>query len=132
METPFTYDIMVRGYELDSFNHVNNAVHLNYMEQARWDIAQKLGLLDHFRENQCFLVVVETNIRYKQELRMSDQVEIQTTIRKEGPFLLFLHKLIKKENGALASKAKVKTLLVDSQRNPLDLPQEIDKWFYGK
>ena len=37
MKTRFEFN--VRGYELDSFGHVNNAVYLNYLEQ----IAQKVN-----------------------------------------------------------------------------------------
>ena len=36
MKTRFEFN--VRGYELDSFGHVNNAVYLNYLEQARWEM----------------------------------------------------------------------------------------------
>ena len=32
-----TTEITVRSYECDSYNHVNNAVYLNYLEHARMD-----------------------------------------------------------------------------------------------
>ena len=35
-------NLEVRGYELDSFNHVDNAVYLNYYEHARWQILRRL------------------------------------------------------------------------------------------
>ena len=34
----YTCHLTVRGNELDSFGHVNNAIYLNYLEQARWEI----------------------------------------------------------------------------------------------
>ena len=30
------FKLTVRGYELDSFGHVNNAVYLQYAEEAKW------------------------------------------------------------------------------------------------
>jgi len=41
----FEYRLSVRGYELDSYNHVNNAVYLNYYEQARWQLMKETGHL---------------------------------------------------------------------------------------
>ena len=32
-----TIEVEVRSYELDSYNHVNNAVYLNYLEYARME-----------------------------------------------------------------------------------------------
>ena len=48
----FKYFHTVAGYELDSFGHVNNAVYLNYLEQARWDILKKSDLLGYFKKKQ--------------------------------------------------------------------------------
>ncbi len=62
----------MRGYELDSFGHVNNAVYLNYLEQARWEIVQKLGVLELLKKNDCIFIVVETSIRYVNELNIFD------------------------------------------------------------
>ena len=53
----FDYKFSVRGYELDSYGHVNNAVYLNYFEQARWEIFRNLNLIDYFKKNELFLVV---------------------------------------------------------------------------
>src|SRR5579864_5275637 len=39
----YTMHLRVRQYELDSLGHVNNAVYLNYLEQAAIDHATALG-----------------------------------------------------------------------------------------
>ena len=40
--------IQVRGYELDSFGHVNHANYLNYLEHARWRCYAKKELRSPF------------------------------------------------------------------------------------
>jgi acyl-CoA thioester hydrolase len=80
--------IKARGYELDSYGHVNNAVFFNYFEQARWELFQVNGLLETINSKKLFLVVTEVTIRYKHELKLGDEVEIITTVKKDVPFML--------------------------------------------
>ena len=39
------FKLRVRGYELDSFGHVNNAVYLQYAEEAKWHFFAETKLL---------------------------------------------------------------------------------------
>ena len=39
----FEDTIRVRSYELDALGHVNHAVYLNYLEQARYDAMEAGG-----------------------------------------------------------------------------------------
>ena len=40
----FQVRVTVRGYELDSLGHLNQAVYLQYAEHARWEILRAAGL----------------------------------------------------------------------------------------
>jgi len=121
----YNYRTNVKGYELDSFGHVNNSVYLNYTEQARWEILKNEGLLNLFFDSGFLLVVVETNIRYKRELKIFDRVNIETEIKHEAPYLIFYHHIKNIESGYSAAKAEVKTLLINKERIPQDLPDEL-------
>jgi acyl-CoA thioester hydrolase len=124
LEKSFKYQFQVRGYELDSFGHVNNAVYINYLEQARWEIVNKLGLLDLLKENKSFLVVVETNIKYVKELRMFDEAYIVSSMIGRGFFIDFKQDIFDNNNSKVA-KAKVKCLFLDENRNPIDIPDVV-------
>ena len=41
----YTRRFRVRHYELDSFNHVNNAVYANYMQEAAIEASTEAGIL---------------------------------------------------------------------------------------
>lgn len=125
MEKSFKYEFQVRGYELDSFGHVNNAVYLNYTEQARWSILNDLGLLDIFEKTGGFMIVVETNIKYINELKNFDKAFIETTMIREGFFLTFKQNIFLSEDRKKIAKSRIKCLFVSKERIPQDIPQVI-------
>jgi YbgC/YbaW family acyl-CoA thioester hydrolase len=122
----FKYNFDVKGYELDSFGHVNNSVYLNYLEQARWEIMKELGLYEYFKKTGSFLIVIEVNIKYIKELCLFEKAFVETSFKREGFFLVFKQN-IKDENGEKVSKANVKCLFVDKTRTPLDIPQILNE-----
>jgi acyl-CoA thioester hydrolase len=80
MAEPFQVRIAVRGYELDLQGHVNQAVYLQYGEHARWLCFQAAGLTPEVLITaRVGPVVLETTIRYLQELRAGDEVDVTCT-----------------------------------------------------
>ncbi|MCX6284797.1 MAG: acyl-CoA thioesterase [Bacteroidetes bacterium] len=125
----FQSRISVRGYELDSYGHVNNAVFFNYFEQARWELFQKKGLLEELTARGLFLVVVEVHLRYQHEIKFGDEVEITTTVKKDNPFIIFEQRMKIVPGGQAAARARVKTVFVDAQRISHDIPGGIEPVF---
>jgi len=117
----------VRGYELDSFNHVNNAVYLNYFEHARWQIVKETGILSFFHTTGNFLVVIETNVKYLREVKLFDALDIKTTVRREDPYIVFYQEMVQSGSNLSVSKATIKTLILDESRKPIDIPDELIK-----
>ena len=116
--------IEVRGYELDSFGHVNNSVYLNYLEQARWEIFKSKNLFDFFNSNAFRLVVIENNIRYVNEAKIFDELVVKTELSLEKPYLVFAQDVYNIKLDKKITKANVKTLLVDKNNIPHDIPDE--------
>jgi YbgC/YbaW family acyl-CoA thioester hydrolase len=124
----FEYHISVRGYELDSYGHVNNAVYVSYTEQARWQILNEMKLLDEFRSNHLFLFVIENHIRYSRESGLFDNLVIRTRLSLTKPYLVFIHKIYNTKSGLKIAESRVKTLLVDQKKTVVDFPPEILKY----
>ncbi len=123
------YRIRARGYELDSYGHVNNAVFYNYFEQARWELFQEKGLIGELTSRGLFLVVVDVNIRYQHEVKLGDEVEITTTLKKDEPFIIFEQRMKLLPGGKAAARARVKTVFVDAERISHDIPEAIEPVF---
>jgi YbgC/YbaW family acyl-CoA thioester hydrolase len=123
----FEYKFSVRGYELDSYNHVNNAVYLNYFEQARWEIFQQLGLLSYFKDKNLFLVVTEIQVRYSREVKLFDELIIRTIMKKEAPYLVFYHKMFLNGQAVKVCSAAIKTILKDKDNLKYDIPDDFIK-----
>lgn len=121
----FEYHITVRGYELDSYGHVNHAVYLNYMEQARWEIIREAGLLDQLVREGKKLVVIKADVRYISEIKLFDKVIIHTKVKKEAPYLVFYQKLFNQNGNTRVARAVIKAILLDEQKKPLDIPDEM-------
>lgn len=115
--------ITVRGYELDSYGHVNNAVYLQYFEHARWEVMKELNILDYFSENGLLLVVTESTVRYMREACLFDELAIETTYEMHPPYLVFHQKIRNVKTQTPITRATVKTLLIDKMKIPQELPE---------
>lgn len=77
MAEPFRVSVVVRGYELDTQGHLNQAVYLNYAEHARWELLRAAGVAqDALLASGVGPVALETTIRYLRELRGGDEVTV--------------------------------------------------------
>lgn len=117
------YHFTVRAYELDSFGHVNNAVYLNYIEQARWEILRTSNMLEDLKNKNLFFVVVETTIRYIRETREFDELVVQSEVSEDKPYLLVHHTINNVNTKRKIAKAEVRLLLVDKNRIACDFPE---------
>lgn len=117
--------LIVRGYELDSYGHVNNAVYLQYLEQARWEFIRDKGLYDELTRQGLMLVIAETTIRYIRESLLFDELEIGTSCTMRSPYLIFHQHIVNVKSGRTVSRATVKSIFLDANRIPHDVPAVI-------
>jgi acyl-CoA thioester hydrolase len=121
----FEYTFSVRGYELDSYGHVNHAVYLNYFEQARWELFRQLDLIRYFMENELLLVVIGVQVRYIRELTLFDEAVIRTTVRKEAPYLVFNHIMYQSGTKIRICTSTIRTLFMEKGKIVRDIPGEV-------
>ncbi|MCX7843712.1 MAG: acyl-CoA thioesterase [Clostridia bacterium] len=119
------YYLEVRGSELDSFGHVNNAVYISYLEECRWKFFDEMNWLGYLKKEGIFPVVVETNIRYIRELKMLDKVVIKTHWRTEGEYMITDHTIYIAGTSKKVAKAVGKMIFVSIDRVVHELPDFI-------
>jgi len=77
MALPFRVRVTVRGYELDTQGHLNQAVYLQYAEHARWEVLRAAGLpQQRLIDNGVGPVALEVTLRFRAELRGGDEVDV--------------------------------------------------------
>lgn len=73
----FSVRVTVRGYELDTQGHLNQAVYLQYAEHARWEMLRAAGLpQDKLIASGVGPVQLETTVKFRRELRSGDEVDV--------------------------------------------------------
>ncbi|MDG4800693.1 acyl-CoA thioesterase [Micromonospora sp. WMMD980] len=82
MADPFRVRVTVRGYELDTQGHLNQAVYLQYAEHARWECLRAAGIAqDRLLAAGVGPVALEVTVRYLRELRGGDEVDVTCEFR---------------------------------------------------
>jgi acyl-CoA thioester hydrolase len=77
MGEPFRVRVRVRGYELDTNGHLNQAVYLQYAEHARWELVRAAGVSQQrLLAARLGPVVLENTVRYRRELVDGDEVDV--------------------------------------------------------
>jgi acyl-CoA thioester hydrolase len=117
--------VVARGYELDSYQHVNNAVYLNYFEHARWEYFRKFDLLNELKRENLLPVVTDVHIRYQREIRLFQEIEIRSRCFIRKPYLVFQQRMINISTGLSASRATTKLLFLDRSGLPSDIPDQV-------
>ncbi|MBK9097215.1 MAG: hypothetical protein IPM14_03660 [bacterium] len=56
---------VIKSYNIDAGGHVNNAVYINWLEDLRTKMLEKIILNEFLVENNMHFVVASTNIEYK-------------------------------------------------------------------
>jgi len=120
-----TTSLKVRPYECDSYNHVNNAVYLNYLETARMDYLEKIGFAyDEVIKAGFYLYVTHVDIYYKYSALMHEELTIETYPVKLGAVSGTMHQIIRKPDGNISAEADVSWACVNHQARPSKLPDE--------
>ena len=81
----FTLTLDVRDYECDLQGIVNNAIYQHYLEHARHQYLQSLGLsFARFHEQGHDLVLTRAEIDYKTPLRSGDRFTVELRVERES------------------------------------------------
>lgn len=117
--------LTVRSYELDSYNHVNNAVYLQYLEFARMEYLRAIGFdYPGLYKAGYFLFVTHIDIRYKVPARLFDELSIEVEPIKLGKVSGTFRQRIVNQKGDLCAEADVSWGCVDTTGRPTKIPDE--------
>jgi len=124
METQCT--LKVRTYECDSYNHVNNANYLNYLEFARYEFLKDIGFdYEKALKTGYGTYISRIEIDYKRPAVTDDTLIIKSKPIKMGAVSGVIQQEIFRDNDLIIS-ARVTWAFVDSKGIPTKIPAEFD------
>lgn len=121
----FKSSITVRGYELDSFGHVNHSVYLNYFEHARFEALEAGGYsLGSLAAQGLGVHVVRVEVDYRRELRLGDRVRVETWVEEwRNSSIVIAQEAFREGSDELVAEARVVAVWVGTNRKPVRVPE---------
>ena len=124
----FTHRLDVRFRDCDPMGHVNNAVYLTYLEQARFAHWRALWGFDfeHLPDGTPGVILARAEIDYRLPARYGDVLEVKIALEKIGrTSLTYLYEIVD-QRGALVSTARSVQVMYDySASTPVPVSPEI-------
>lgn len=119
----FETEIMIRESDLDTFGHVNNAVYLRILEEARWEIITPRGYgLEKVRELGAGPTILEIHLQFRRELRLREKVKVRSWITEAEGKIQKMRQVIVNANGEEACIADFVFGLFDTKLRRLIEP----------
>ncbi|HEV2915686.1 MAG TPA: thioesterase family protein [Pyrinomonadaceae bacterium] len=118
----------VRHYELDSFGHLNNAVYVNYMQEAAIEASADAGFGPAwYAERGTGWVIRQLSIRYYLPVIYGDELEVKTWISEARRVSTTReYQITRTRDRARAARARVNWIYLDLNRGqPTRLPAEL-------
>jgi acyl-CoA thioester hydrolase len=119
--------IEVRGYELDSFGHVNHGTYISYLEHARWKLLEQEGIgLKEFDQWQRWPVIAHLDVTFLKPTFMGEKLDVETRLEASGRTGFIAHQNITR-GGTAVLKAQVHVVVVNEKGRPAELPDPVKR-----
>ena len=119
-------EIVVRGYHVDIYGHVNNARYLEFLEEGRWASLESKVDLGLWARRGLGFMVVNININYRKAVVPGERLVVTTDLEKIGSRSATLKQEIRrKETGDMVVDAMVTFVIGDKNGNLVSMDDEI-------
>jgi acyl-CoA thioester hydrolase len=118
----FVHGEQVRFRDLDPMGHVNNAVFLTYLEQARVAFFSEMGAATGLEEMN--MIVARVEIDFKAPVRLGQEVEISVRASRFGTKSFELDYELRVEGELVAVAKSVQVAYDYNRREPVPVPAE--------
>jgi acyl-CoA thioester hydrolase len=114
-----------RPYEMDAFQHMNNAVYPAYYEVARWSFFRDLFDWKLFREQGTMIVLYRSTIDFIKPILPFEKIKIRTGLLELTKTRYSFLQEMSDESGDLRSKAISTSCVVGPKGLPVKIPNLI-------
>jgi acyl-CoA thioester hydrolase len=118
----FVHEERVRFRDLDPMGHVNNAVFLTYLEQARVAFFSEMGAATGLADMN--MIVARVEIDFKAPVRLGQNVEVSVRASRFGTKSFDLEYELRVEGEVVAVAKSVQVAYDYKRREPVPVPAE--------
>lgn len=127
-EFRLTVPVAVRFRDLDALGHVNNAVYLTYLEEARVEYLRRV--LGQTKPSDYAVVVARVEIDYRSSATMDDTLVVGTRVTRLGGASFEMdYRVVEKASGRLIAQAKSVLVAFDHKEKKVS---KLDEDFAAK
>jgi acyl-CoA thioester hydrolase len=126
MSPIYSHRIDVRFRDCDPLGHVNNAVYLTYLEQARlqcWRVLWRFGEADSAIPG---VIMARAEIDYRQPVHFGQTLEIRISLASIGrTSFTYDYEIVDEANTLVASARTVQVMYDYEAAKPVPIPEDV-------
>ena len=125
MEQPMRLCLKVRHYEVDEYGHVNHANYVHYLETARIEALNAVGLsIKEMRRQGILAVAADLSVKYHSPASPGETLEIVTHVREiRGARSLWVQEIREASSQRVVATAEVTGAFMTEGGRPVRAPQ---------
>lgn len=73
-------EFVIRTFHTDAFGHVNNSRYLELLEEARWQYAEHIGLIELLTAENLGFIIMDMRLRFRVPVNEREILTVQTSL----------------------------------------------------
>lgn len=125
------FERKINYYETDGMRVVHHSNYIRFLEEARCDMLEKMGVSYKTIEQEGLMIpVLEVKCEYKHPARFEDTIQIALKFKEfTGVKMTIAYEITNKEDGKLVVKAETKHCFTNAQLRPVHLKKVKPEWY---
>ncbi len=125
---PVQLKIRIDWSELDYFGHVNNVSFFKYVQSARVNYWDQIGLTQYYLQNNIGPMLASCSCDFKLPLHFPGEIKIESSVEfiRNSSFGLY-HQIINSEGGSAAEARDVMVMFDFNQNHKISFPEIFKK-----
>ena len=104
----------IRTFHTDAFGHVNNSKYLELLEEARWQFAEQIDLIEMLKQRNLGFIIIDMSVRFRVPVFEGETISVATSLITLGSASGDVRQIVHKEgNRSAALKSLYHFILID-------------------